>query len=81
MVFFGTNLIMKYNSKSVNKIQYYFSHDGYHCTLSMIDLGLFFSLKKSSSEVFGRIKLHKKGTRNIYFFLYLRKLSRLTYFT
>ena len=31
----------------------------YDCTLSMIDLGLFF-LKKSLSEVFSRIKLHKK---------------------
>ena len=33
----------------------------------MIDLGLF-SLE-SLSEVFGRIKLHKKGSRNIYIFL------------
>ena len=30
------------------------------CTLSMIDLGIFF-LEKSLSEIFGRIKLHKKG--------------------
>ena len=41
----------------------------------MIDLGLF-SLEKSLSEVFGRIKLEKK--RCIYIFsFYLRNLSRL----
>ena len=32
-------------------------------------------LEKSLSQVFGRIKLYKKGSRNIFF--YLRKLSRL----
>ena len=31
----------------------------------MIDLGVYF-LKKSLSQVFGRIKLHKKKSRNIY---------------
>ena len=42
----------------------------------MIDLGLFF--KKILYQLFGRIKLHKKGSRNIYIYLfYLRKLSRL----
>ena len=40
----------------------------------MIDLGLFF-FEKLLSEDFGRTKLQKKGSRNIYFF-YLRKLSR-----
>ena len=38
----------------------------------MIDLGFFF-FEKSLSEVFGRIKLHKKGSRNIYFF-FLKKV-------
>ena len=32
----------------------------------MIDLGVFF-LEKSLSKVFGRIKLYKKGSRNIFF--------------
>ena len=44
------------------------------CTVSMIDLGLFF-LEKSLSEVLGRIKFNKKDLE-IYIF-YLRKLSQL----
>ena len=40
--------------------------------LNIIDLGLF--LEKSISKVFGSIKLHKKGSRNIIFVL-LKKLS------
>ena len=43
-------------------------------TLDMIDLG-FFSLKKSLLQVFGRIKLHKKRSRNT-FFSYLRNVLR-----
>ena len=34
-------------------------------------------MTESLSVIFGCIKLHKKGSRNIYFF-YLRNLSRLT---
>ena len=44
-----------------------------YSTLDMIDLGLFF--EKSLTQNFDRVKLHKKGYRNIYFF-YLRKFSR-----
>ena len=47
-----------------------------HCTISMIDLGLFF-IEKSLSEVFGCIILHKKGSRNIIFLSYIRKFSWL----
>ena len=36
----------------------------------------FFSFFKSLSQVFGRMKLYKKGSRNIILF-YSRKLSRL----
>ena len=35
-----------------------------------------FFLEKSLSQVLGHIKLHKKGSRNIIFSFYLRKLSR-----
>ena len=41
--------------------------------LDKVDLGIFPNIV---TEVFGHIKLHKKGSRNIYPFLYLRKLSR-----
>ena len=47
-----------------------------HCTVSMIDWFRFF-LAKLLSEDFSCIKLHNKGSRNIYIFFYLRKLSRL----
>ena len=40
------------------------------CTVSMIDLGIFFLKKKSLSEVFGRIKLDKKESRNIFYFFF-----------
>ena len=43
------------------------------CLIDKIYLGLF--LWKFFIPFFGRTKLHKKGSRNIYFF-YFRKLSR-----
>ena len=46
--------------------------DHLYCVIRLIDLDLFF--EKSLSEVFVRIKLHKKY---IYFFLKLRKLTRI----
>ena len=39
-----------------------------YSTLYMVDLFIF-SLEKSLSQVFSRIKLHKKGSRNIDLFL------------
>ena len=42
----------------------------WYCAVDMIDLGLF--IEKFLSQVFGRIKLHKKGSKNI--FLLLKKV-------
>ena len=42
------------------------SHMYVYCIEDMIDLGLFF-LEKSFSQVFGRKKLHKKGSRIVLF--------------
>ena len=60
---------MKYISKELLKdefVSFLFKSklpDFYQCTVNMINLGLFFR-----KTVFGRIKLHNKGSRNIYFF-------------
>ena len=62
-----TSLHFKYFKIKCIKIHVYSKHDWFKK----------FCLDKSLSEVFGRTKLHKKGSRNIYFF-YLRNLSRLS---
>ena len=37
------------------------------CIINRIDLGLFFSLEKSLSKDFGRMKLHENRSRNMFF--------------